>query len=145
VIEQVEAFAEVAGVRSGRLCYRLSPAALSDALSRGQRPNALLALLRHLMAQEDTVDTPDTLLARLLAQLERWVASYGRVRLYSDATLLEVVDGLVMRELQATTSLDEQVMREISPTLLLLRKHGAERMMEDLKRRGQTPLLHEEE
>ena len=80
-----------------------------------------------------------------MAQLERWFASYGRVRLYSDATLLEVADGLVMRELQATTSLDEQVMRELSPTLLLLRKQGAERMMEDLKRRGQTPLLHEEE
>ena len=142
VIERVEAFAEVAGVRAGRLCYRLSPAALSDALSRGQRPDALLTLLQHFAAEEDAVDTP---LARLLARLERWIASYGRVRLYSDATLLEVADGLVMRELQATTSLDEQVMREISPTLLLLRKQGAERMLEDLKRRGQTPLLHEEE
>ncbi|HET9920229.1 MAG TPA: helicase-associated domain-containing protein [Ktedonobacteraceae bacterium] len=141
LIERVEAFAEVAGVRSGRLCYRLSPTALSDALSKGQRPDALLSLLRQLSLQEGSDDP----LARLLARLERWIASYGRVRLYSDAALLEVADGLVMRELQATTSLDEQVLRPLSPTLFLLRKQGAERMLEDLKRRGQTPLLHGEE
>ncbi len=78
----------------------------------------------------------------MLVHLERWIASYGRVRLYSGVTLLETADTMVMRELSATTSLQEQIVQTIHPTLLILKQTGAERMIEDLKRRGQSPLLH---
>jgi hypothetical protein len=50
-----------------------------------------------------------------------------------------------MQQLTAITSLDQQVVRPIQPTLLLLKKQGAERLLEELKRRGQAPLLHGEE
>ena len=142
LIELIEEFAEVAGVRDNRLCYRLAPKSLAEALGRGQHPTALLSLLQQIAEQEP--DNNGTLL-RLLAQLERWSASYGRVRLYSGVSLLEVADGLVMRELAATTSVEEQIVQTISPTRMILKKHGAERMIEELKRRGQSPLLHEEE
>jgi hypothetical protein len=144
-IQLVEVFAEVVGVRSGRLYYRLSPKALSAAMSRGQQPGLLLNLLRDVTMWQEGAGHEDTPLARLIERLERRVGSYGHVRLYSDAALLEVADSLVLRELQATTSVDEQVVRALSPTLLLLRKQGAERITEDLKRRGQTPLLHDDE
>lgn len=140
LIEQVEAFAEVAGVRSGRLYYRLSPEALGEAMRRGQQPERLLRLLRDVAAQQEETDV-----TRLIERLEHRVASYGRVRLYRDATLLEVADGLTLRELQATTSVDSLVVRPLSPTLLLLKKQSAERITEELKRRGQTPLLHDDE
>ncbi len=81
----------------------------------------------------------------LLTELECRIKNYGRVRLYTDVTLLEVADTLVIRELSATTPLEEQVVRTIHPTLLILKKQGAERIVQDLKRRGQVPLLHEEE
>ncbi|HLI05166.1 MAG TPA: hypothetical protein VKV40_01200 [Ktedonobacteraceae bacterium] len=142
-IQLVETFAEVVGVRSGRLYYRLSPKALSAAMSRGQQPGVLLKLLRDVAAWQKRAGHEDTPLARLIERLERRVGNYGHVRLYSDAALLEVADGLVLRELQATTSVDAQVVRALSPTLLLLRKQGAERITEDLRRRGQTPLLHD--
>jgi len=32
----------------------------------------------------------------------------------------------------------------ITPTLMILKKQGMAHMIEDLKRRGQAPLLHEE-
>ena len=80
-----------------------------------------------------------------MAQLERWTASYGQIRLYTDVCLLEVADALVMRELDATTSVEEQIVQALSPTRLLLKKQGMERVIEELKRRGQTPLLHEED
>ncbi len=145
LIERVEAFAEVAGVRSGRLSYRLTPESLGAAISRGQQPDTLLKLLRDVAAQQEEAGQEERPAARLSERLQRRIASYGRVRLYSDATLLEVADGLTLRELQATTSVDEQVVRALSPTLLLLRKQGAERITEELKRRGQTPLLHDDE
>ena len=50
-----------------------------------------------------------------------------------------------MRELAATTSLGEQIVRTLQPTVFILKKVGAARLIEELKRRGQTPLLHDEE
>src|SRR6266700_5051702 len=142
LIELIEDFAETSGVRSERLCYQLAPRSVAEALSRGQRPTALIQLLQQLAQDDEQTDTP---LVRLLAQLERWTANYGRVRLYTGVSLLEVTDTLVMRELSATTSVEEQVVEAISPTRTILKKQGAERIVEDLKRRGQVPLLHEEE
>ena len=84
-------------------------------------------------------------LSQLVAQMERWIGNYGRVRLYTDVALLETADAVVMRELYATTSVEEQLLHSISPTLHLLKRPGAERLIEELKRRGQTPLLHNEE
>ena len=142
LIELIEDFAEVAGVRGGRLCYRLAPGSLAEALGRGQQPGNLLKLLRKIAKDEEDSNSP---LSCLLAQLEGWIASYGRVRLYTGVSMVEVADNLVMRELSATTSLEEQIVKSITPTLMILTKQGMERIVEDLKRRGQSPLLHEED
>jgi len=142
LLELIEDFAEVAGVRDNRLCYRLTPRSLTAAMSRVQRPAALLELLRQIRGGETRQDGP---LAQMVAQLERWTANYGRVRLYTGVSLLEVADNLVMRELAMTTSVEEQIVQNIQPTLMILKKQGTGRLLEDLKRRGQTPLLHEED
>jgi hypothetical protein len=81
----------------------------------------------------------------MLTQLEQWIASYGHVRIYTGVSLLETTDPVVMRELSATTSLDDQIVKPIHPTLLVLKKGATERLIDDLKRRGQFPLLHDEE
>ncbi len=140
IIELMEAFTEVAGIHRDRLRYCITPKALSSALSQGRHPASLLELLRSVIS-----DKANSLLSTLLTQIERWVASYGRVRIYTGVSLLETADTMVMRELSATTSLDEQIVQTIHPTLHILKKSGAERVIDDLKRRGQTPLLHDEE
>ena len=148
LIELLEDFAEVAGVQAGRLCYRLTAASLAEALSRGLNPTHLLQLLHQHADAKELIRAPQAPLrvsTPLLTELECRIKNYGRVRLYTDVTLLEVADTLVMRELSATTPLEEQVVRTIHPTLLILKKQGAERIVQDLKRRGQVPLLHEEE
>lgn len=142
LIELVEEFTERAGVRDNRLCYRLAPQSLTASLSRGQRPTQLLTLLQAVAERQAERESP---LTRLIAQLERWMASYGQIRIYTGVSLLEVADGLVMRELNVTTSVEEQIVRALSPTQLLLKKQGMERVIEELRRRGQTPLLHEED
>jgi hypothetical protein len=142
LLQVIENFAQRAGVRAGRLCYRLAPQTLSEAMRRGQSPVPLLDLLRSLIPANARPSDP---LPRLLAQIERWVTSYGRVRLYTDVVLLEVADTAVARELAATTALDEQTVRTLQPTMFILKKAGAARMTDDLKRRGQSPLLHDED
>ena len=135
-IETLERFTEIAGVHDGQLRYLVTPKALANAMSHGYRPESLLDLLRTNASDTHSV---------LLAQLERWLGNYGRTRLYTGVTLLETADTVVMRELSATTSLDGQVVQNIHPTLALLDKAGAEQVVEELKRRGQTPLLHAED
>jgi hypothetical protein len=142
LIELMETFTEAAGVSQGRLRYRLTPKALGEALSRGRCPTALVELLRSV-AEPRTADNGS--LANMLEQLERWIASYGRVRIYTGVTLLETADAMVMRELSATTSLDKHIVRTIHPTLHILKMPGTERILDDLKRRGQSPLVHDEE
>jgi hypothetical protein len=144
VIQLVERFARADGVRAGRLCYRLTPASLSEALNRGESFEPLLELLRQAAQAEEDGQQERATLMHLLHQLEQRLANYGRVRLYTDATLLEVADGLTMREMALTTSIEKQIIRHIHPTLMLIRKQGGEQLVEELKKRGQAPLLHEE-
>jgi hypothetical protein len=142
IIEILEAFAETAGLRQGNLCYRLTPKSLGNAVSRGHRPAALLNLLRSI----ETSDTsPDGPCSQTLTEVERWIASYGRVRIYTGVPLLETTDSTVTRELSATTSLDEQIVKPIHSTLFILKKGAMKQLTDELKRRGQFPLLHDEE
>jgi hypothetical protein len=150
VIELIENFAEVMGVQDGQLCYQLTPKSLGDAFSRGQSPVSLLQLLREVAKQtSDSIHSMNTRqenrpVEQMLKRLEQRIANYGRIRLYTDATLLEVADAAVLRELSALTSIDEQVVHTVHPTLMILKKQGGERLVEELKRRGQVPLLHDE-
>ncbi len=143
IIQIMESLTEPAGTRRGRLHYHITPKTISRALGEGRRLTALLDLLRALEKQTNAL--PTSPVARLLAQLERWLAGYGRVRIYTEVHMLEAVDTVVMRELSATTTIDEQIVQTISPTLHVLKRSGAESIIDDLKRRGQTPLLHDED
>ncbi|GCE14077.1 hypothetical protein [Tengunoibacter tsumagoiensis] len=141
LIEALEVFAEADGIEADCLRYRLTPRALGMALNRGYRPLRLLELLRAAMKHH----TEESALTTLVLQLEQWIASYGQVRIYTGVPVLETMDAVVMRELAATTSVESQIVQSISPSLHLLKKTAVERLTEELKRRGQTPLLHDEE
>lgn len=139
-IAVLEAFAQAAGVQGEYLRYFVTPKALGEALSKGKQPSRLVNLLRPVaerLAQSGPL--------RMVEQLERWIASYGRIRLYTGVTLLETVDTVVMRELSVTTALDEQVVQTIHPTLRVVKRSGAEQIIDELKKRGQPALLHDED
>ena len=142
LIELIERFAEVKGIQATRLCYQLTPRSLGEAFARGESSVPLLELLHSLAEYQHSI-APDGPLARLLMQLERRIASYGRVRFYTNTSLLEAADQQVVRELSATTSLQEHIIRSINPTLLILKKNAIEDLFDELKRRGQVPLLHD--
>jgi hypothetical protein len=142
LIELIEHFAEVKGAQGTRLCYQLTPGSLGEAFARGESPVSLLELLNSVAEYQHSI-APDGPLARLLGQLERRIASYGRVRFYTNVALLEAADQQVVRELSMTASLREHSLRFINPTLLILKKNAIEDLFDELKRRGQVPLLHD--
>lgn len=140
LIACIECFAESTGVQGEQLSYRLTPRSLGEAMSRGYDPHDLLALLARFCRAENTCA-----LSQLLSSLERRVAHYGRVRFYTDVSLLQTADASVMQQLRTLTSLEEQTLRTLHPNLLLLKTQGVERLLEEFKRRGQVPLLHKED
>ncbi len=144
LIELIEDFAEVAGVAGGRLCYRLTPRVLADALGRGKDPSALLSLLQHIIEHEAHTQHTQALI-QVRERIKLWAANYGHVRLYTGVSMLEVADISVIRELKLTTTIEHSIVRQLSPTLYILKKPGMDQLSDDLKRRGQVPLLHEEE
>jgi hypothetical protein len=135
----VETFAQSSGVEQEQLRYTLNARSLGEAISQGRNPRDLLTLLDEIARREG-----DLHLQELLAKLERRLASYGKVRLYTDASLVQVADATVLQQIGAMTSLDEQMIATLHSTAFLLKKQGVDRLLEDLKRRGQVPLLHEE-
>jgi hypothetical protein len=139
LLASIERFAEPGGVQDGKLLYELTAHSLSQAISQGHDPQELLALLRVEPEPGEEGAWP-----RLLQEMEHRITNYGRIRLYTDVSLLQTVDSSVMQHLTAITSLERQTLRPIQPTLLLLKKQGADRLLEELKRRGQAPLLHGE-
>src|SRR5205823_13861792 len=86
-----------------------------------------------LFSLHDALPICNSPLSCLLAQLEGWIASYGRVRLYTGVSMVEVADNLVMRELSATTSLEEQIVKSITPTLMILTKQRSEEHTSELQ------------
>lgn len=142
LIELIERFAQIKGVQATRLCYQLTPGSLGEAFARGESPVPLLELLQSMAEYQHSI-APNGPRVVMLMQLERRIASYGRVRFYTNASLLEAADQQVVRELSATTSLQKQIIQTINPILFILRKNALEDLFDELKRRGQVPLLHD--
>ncbi|GHO44744.1 SWIM zinc finger family protein [Ktedonospora formicarum] len=140
IIETLERFAESQGTRRNSLCYRLTPRALSQALRQGHRVEELVTLLHQIARREPNLAET---LKEVSTRIERMHASYGRTRFYTHIPLLEVADNMVLREIEATTTLKEQIVRALNPTTFVLSSEGVAPLIDDLKRRGNTPLVHE--
>jgi hypothetical protein len=139
LIAGIEDFAESRGVQDEMLRYSLTARSLGEAISQGRDLQNLLDLLDRSSSGES-----ESAIQQLLSSMRRRIANYGRVRFYTEVSLLQTADVAGMQQLAAITSLEEQTIRSIQPTLLLLKKQGVEQLQDELKRRGQVPLLHEE-
>ena len=146
LIRLLEIFTEPEDVQQGLLRYHLSPGIFGQALSKGLHPAPLLELLRRIVVIKAATEPQQAqLLEQLTTRLAQWQASYRQVRIYTGVTLLETVDTAVMREVLATTSLEERIVQNIHPTLTIIKPEMIAPVIEELKQRGQSPLLHEED
>jgi len=124
-----------------RLCYRFAPKSLAEALGRGQKPGNLLEFLwTHCARRREKSDSHRaSYQATRALDRQLWRATYTGV------SLMEVADNLVMRELSATTSVEQIADDTIGRRRRFPKTGRGTWAVEDLKRRGQSPLLHEEE
>jgi hypothetical protein len=115
----------------GRFVYRLDAQAAYQAFENGAALDDLLADWQRLLA----VPMPQA----IHEQLDAWWAAYGRVRLYENLTVVEFGDDYALAEMKAVTSLEQFLVAEISPRLVIVRPDGVDRLVAELERAGYTP------
>jgi hypothetical protein len=111
--------------------YRLDAQAAYQAFENGAVLDDLLADWERLLA----IPLPEA----IGEQLAAWWRAYGRVRLYENLTVVEFGDDYALAEMKAVTSLEQHLVAEISPRLVIVRPEAAERLVAELEKAGYTP------
>ncbi len=143
-----ETFFEPGGVQQQKLFYHLSARALGQAIGRGEQPETVLTFLRTLTnrLKDDCTETGLDKAGRaekMVYQIEQWISSYGRVRLYTGVTLIETAEAGQMQEIIDNPRLTPHIVQTVHPTLLILTPQGSDLLIDEYKRQGQSALVHE--
>lgn len=138
LLEMLLCWCDPCGATREGLRFRPSAGRVAAALDAEQDLEAWLAWLEQ--------QPPGIGRSRLMAQLQSWLSLYGQVRLYESATLLEVADTALLRELEATLDLSGQFINHaLGPGLALLRPDAASALVEEMRRRGYAPWITDDE
>jgi hypothetical protein len=73
------------------------------------------------------------------SQLAEWWQAYGQVRVYENVTVIEFSDDYTLTEMKAVTSLEQHLIAEISPRLVLIPQKAVEPLAAELEQAGYTP------
>lgn len=71
--------------------------------------------------------------------LTAWWQGYGQVRLYENASLIELGDDYALAEMKSITSLNKFLIAEISPRLVLIPESAVSVLTAELEKAGYTP------
>lgn len=75
----------------------------------------------------------------LRRQLAEWWQNYGLVRLYRQATVIEFNDDYALAEMKAATALNEHLIAEVSPRMVLIHDYAVPLLVAQLEKAGYTP------
>ncbi len=131
-VETLFQWCEPAGATAEGLLVQPTARRVAAALDAGGDLEAWLAALASTKPVQPAVSA-------LIARVRGWAAAYGRVRLYPAATLLEVADAALMRELERVVNLAERRDHALSPEMAVIRPADVEPLIEELRRRGYAP------
>jgi hypothetical protein len=124
-------WAEVAGVRDGRLSWQLSANRFCANLDAGRSLSELVDWLRTLDMRDGTRCAP-----QVAALLKRWQQQYGASRIERELVVVEAQDEPSLREaLSATPDLATQA-RTVAPGVAVLPRGAADRLEQVLADRG---------
>lgn len=71
-------------------------------------------------------------------QLTAWWDAYGQVRIYENVTIVEL-DDYALAEMKAVTPVEEYIIAEISPRLIIIPEKAVAPLIEALEKAGYTP------
>jgi len=77
--------------------------------------------------------------APLVQTLTTWWSQFGQIHLYNDLALLEVEDPVILRELEAVTSLTEHILSRPSPNIIVVKDSVVSTLLQEFMNRGYMP------
>lgn len=126
---------ELTQVAPEGLRYRLTPERVRILFDTGVGGPLLMQSLKDWTGQ--------ALPRSMRTAINRWWASYGRVRLYDDLTLIELADDYLLPELLRSTSLAAVIIHTFSPRLIAVEAQAVESIITELSRAGHPPSIAE--
>ncbi len=132
----LSSFAEMVDASPRGLSFQLSPERLRTVFDIGLTGPKLIEVL--------TQYGDERLAGTLGPTIEEWWTRYGTVRLYDDLTLVELGDDLLLREILASSSLQDMLVYTFSPRLVAVRPVNVDELVAELTRLGYTPRVAEE-
>ena len=114
-----------------RIAYRPDAVQVQRAFEAGATPDALE------VTWQATFGAP--MPAALRTRLDEWWGVYGDLRFYRNVTLLELADDYALAEIKAVTTLNQLMVAELSPRLVLVPASAVSTLAAELKKAGYTP------
>ncbi|MFN8496306.1 MAG: helicase-associated domain-containing protein [Anaerolineae bacterium] len=111
--------------------YRLDPAAVHRLFESGTDADRIGA--------EWAAAFGAAIPAAIHDRLSGWWQTYGSVRLYQNATVIEFSDDYALAEMKAITSLAKVLIAEVSPRLVIIPREAADTLAAELTKAGYTP------
>lgn len=72
-------------------------------------------------------------------QLTRWWEAYGQVRIYENVTVIEFGDEYALPEMKAITSLEDHIIAEPTPRMVIIPEDSVQTLVAELEDAGHTP------
>jgi hypothetical protein len=123
--------ANLEAATAGRFVYRLDSQTTYASFEAGLALSELVADWERLLP----IPMPEA----IHDQLAAWWDAYGRVRIYEDLTVIEFGDDYALAEMKAVTALEEFLIAEISPRLVIVRQEAVDPLITALEKAGYTP------
>lgn len=120
----------------GRFVYQVQAKAIHAAFEEG----LTLAQLEEQWQEHLGAPMPDS----LQTMLAGWWQQYGRVRLYENVTIIEFSDDYALAEMKAVTSLEQRLIAQLSPRLVLVTPEAVSILTAELQQSGYTPKVTDE-
>jgi hypothetical protein len=116
---------------TGRFVYRLDGESVHRSFEAGVSLAQLEMMWNELL--KAPMPTP------IQSQLSQWWDAYGRTRIYTNVSLIELGDDYALAEMKSVTSLSSLMIAELSPRLVLIPKDAIPKLVSELEAAGYTP------
>jgi hypothetical protein len=130
----LEHIARLDAAKTDRFVYRLDAQAVYRTFEAGTALADILGDWERLL--------PIAMPEAIHSQLRQWWEAYGRVRIYENLTVIEFGDDYALAEIRAAlsaTSLEQLLVAEISPRLVIINKEAIPVLTAELEKAGYTP------
>lgn len=127
----LDKIARLEEVTPRRFTYVINIKSVYAAFEAGETLESLIANWEKFLL----ITMPD----HLHRQLTEWWQNYGQVRLYQNVTVIEFNDDYMLVEMKAATSLNDYLVAEVSPRLVLIQDQAVPALVAQLEKAGYTP------